>query len=383
MSKQIFVKPYDIFMPRGNSHFGVNSGDFGQVKMLPAPSIFAGAFRSYIASRDSEVLAAISRGEKPKNHEYAEVLGSLADPGSFKITNVCLAINQAEKFETVFSLPDDLVIFEENNKVEIKAMSPAIFPKIFRSEQILPKVAILRAPSRKPTGGYFFKQSGYVKYLAGEIIMSEDLIKESELWNKETRVGIALDPKTRSAQEGMLYSAEALSFKDNAGFIVTISGADQISALAKGDLSLGGDQRASNFKQIQVSIPEVDYKKIEQNKKFKLLLTSPAMFSEGWVPDNVKIKGSDYILSYKNCKAKLVCASIKGYETLSGWNMVKKMPKTAVKTVPAGSVYWFEDFEGDISSLKDLINNGIWNDNLCKQRVAEGYNRAVVAAYNN
>jgi len=85
MSIQVFVKPYDIFMPRGNSHFGVSSGDFGQIRMLPAPSIFAGAFRSFLASRNPSVLNAIMAGKKPEAADYAKVLGSLEEPGSFRI----------------------------------------------------------------------------------------------------------------------------------------------------------------------------------------------------------------------------------------------------------------------------------------------------------
>ncbi len=61
--------------------------------------------------------------------------------------------------------------------------------------------------------------------------------------------------------------------------------------------------------------------------------------------------------------------------------MVKNLPKTAMKTVPAGSVYWFDVKEGSWSVLKQLAETGIWDNNPDKQRVVEGYNRAYLAAY--
>jgi hypothetical protein len=52
-----------------------------------------------------------------------------------------------------------------------------------------------------------------------------------------------------------------------------------------------------------------------------------------------------------------------------------------MKTVPAGSVYWFEDITGDINNLKTIIETGLWASSPDKQRLAEGYNRVEVAAY--
>jgi CRISPR-associated protein Cmr3 len=350
--------------------------------MLPAPSIFAGAFRSFLASRKPSVLTAIMAGNKPAETDYAKVLGSLAEPGTFRITRVSLCEKKAEQVRSIFPLPSDIVVFEDKEKdeIDIRYLVPQNKPALIDLGSRLPKVPLLKAPSRKPAGGFWLAESGYGKYLAGQMLEKADLKKESELWGKEMRVGIGLNSSTRTVEESMLYTAEAVSFKDDMGFLVEVAGAEEVFCDC-GDLSLGGDQRAAHFSSVTAVVPVADLQKIAAEKRFKLLLTSPAIFADGWLPENVLLENGGFYLKLNDFKAKLVCASIKGYETLSGWNMVKKTPKTAMKTVPAGSVYWFEDITGDINNLKTIIETGLWASSPDKQRLAEGYNRVEVAAY--
>ena len=380
MSKLYFVQPYDIFMPRGNSHWGVNSGDFGQISMLPPPSIFAGAFRSFIASQDANTLSSIMKGKKPENGQYASVLGSLEEPGSFKIDSVTIC-SKRNGYEPIFPLPSDVTVFEEDNIKDIKISKPVEMPPIIKQQNILPYIAVVRAPSKKPSSGYYLSRAGFKKYLNGESLDGNDLIKTSCLWKTEMRTGLALDPTTKSAKEGMLYTAEAISFCSDIGFLVEVTGAD--SLLPKhGTLSLGGDQRASEFTEVSVVIPEMNFDFIQKSKSFRVICSMPAIFENGWYPDWIEKKeNGEYWLEGYNVKARMVCASVNGYKTVSGWNMVKNIPKTAMRTVPAGSVYWFDKFEGSIDNLKQLVKNGFWKDNPDKQRVVEGYNRAVLAAY--
>jgi CRISPR-associated protein Cmr3 len=53
--------------------------------------------------------------------------------------------------------------------------------------------------------------------------------------------------------------------------------------------------------------------------------------------------------------------------------------------VPAGSVYWFDEFDGDFGKLAAWVNQGMWPQNLTtlqQSRRAEGYNRALLGAWN-
>ena len=46
---------------------------------------------------------------------------------------------------------------------------------------------------------------------------------------------------------------------------------------------------------------------------------------------------------------------------------------------PAGSVYWFDQLEGEAGKLAACVAGGLWGDNHDKQRRAEGFNRAWLA----
>lgn len=49
--------------------------------------------------------------------------------------------------------------------------------------------------------------------------------------------------------------------------------------------------------------------------------------------------------------------------------------------MPAGSVYWFEDFDGDPGKLAEWVVGGLWGENPDSQRRAEGYNQVWLAAW--
>jgi hypothetical protein len=56
-------------------------------------------------------------------------------------------------------------------------------------------------------------------------------------------------------------------------------------------------------------------------------------------------------------------------------------PKLAQRAVPAGTVYWFDQLEGDVRKLADWVDEGIWGDDADPVRRAEGFNRARLAAW--
>jgi len=43
---------------------------------------------------------------------------------------------------------------------------------------------------------------------------------------------------------------------------------------------------------------------------------------------------------------------------ISGWDLLKGLPETALRAVPVGSVYWFEIEETDPAGLRDLSQKG-------------------------
>ena len=68
---------------------------------------------------------------------------------------------------------------------------------------------------------------------------------------------------------------------------------------------------------------------------------------------------------------------------ISGWDLAKQRPTPARAFVPAGSVYWFDQFEGDAEALIAFANNGLWHNDTAadEQRLVEGFNRFQLVAW--
>jgi len=100
------------------------------------------------------------------------------------------------------------------------------------------------------------------------------------------------------------------------------------------------------------------------------------------VEDVFFITDADNRISIGGIKARLVCAAVPRFETVSGWDLARKAPKSARRAVPSGSVYWLEELEADAEVLRKLVANGLW-EAICEDpsRRAEGFNRVAVAAW--
>lgn len=117
---------------------------------------------------------------------------------------------------------------------------------------------------------------------------------------------------------------------------------------------MGGESRSAYFEIVKPeNIPQsltinTSSEKKEQvienlinQRAFKLYLLSPSIFEQGWLPDGVDSKTYQWH-PVKGCDAKLVSAAIGKNISISGWDLVKKMPKPLLRAVPAGSIYYFK-----------------------------------------
>jgi len=110
-------------------------------------------------------------------------------------------------------------------------------------------------------------------------------------------------------------------------------------------------------------------------------LLTPGLFRRGWLPDSVVEENGEYWLKANGFTARLACAAVSRAEVISGWDLLKWLPKTAERAAPAGSVYWFDQLQGDVGKLANWVATGIWDENIDSQRRAEGFNRAWLGAW--
>lgn len=400
MTAYRFLEPLDVLFLRGNRLFG-DPGSYGESLVPPWPSVAAGALRSRILADGGVDLAAFACGAV--THPQ---LGTPDNPGAFAVTAFHLAWRSADQgVEALMAPPADLVISETPaGALEVRALSPT---RLTGGEGLacsypLPLLPVLAQAERsKPTGGHWLTADGWRRYLGGDTPSSSDLVASGALWAIDPRVGVGLDPATRRASDGRLFSVQAVAMrkrehgkdgKFDVGFLAAITGAEPPVG---GTLRLGGDGRAAAIHAIDYRPPEPDYEAIAAAGRCRLVLTSPGIFGSsppsgegsgvraGWLPTGTRqAADGSVVFDLQGVRGRLVCAAVPRAEVVSGWDLAKWQPKPARRAAPTGSVFWIERVEATPEALRKLADQGLWSD-PCEdpQRRAEGFNRVCIAAW--
>jgi CRISPR-associated protein Cmr3 len=366
MMKYLFIRPVDVLYLRGNRLFG-GPGDHGDVLMPPWPSLFAGAIRSRILV-DRNVHFTDFLRETYDDQAVREVLGSPEEPGTFRVTSVSLARDGGGKpGELYFPLPADVFVPEEasgrNGKPGREAIVAEPIPLAdlagVETSSQLPCLQVLRLAERvKGQEGLWMTGEGLAAYLRGEAPAREHLVPRTQLWATESRLGIALDPGLRTAEEGRLYTTDTVAAKDAVGFLVGVDGADSVVPKS-GLLRLGGDGRGAAVSEWELPEPP-PWRYVPSGETFRIVLSTPGIFPGGWLPPGVRRRGEEFVLEFRGLRARLEAATVPRHEVISGWDVANHRPKPALRVVPAGTVYQFRVMEGDPSALRSLLDEGLW-----------------------
>jgi CRISPR-associated protein Cmr3 len=380
-----FIEPLDVLFLRGNKLFG-DPGSHGESLVPPWPSAAAGALRSQLLAQDSTDLAAFSKGQITH-----PTLGTPTTPGSFALTAFTLARQLPDgTVQTLHALPADLVVTEQESEppekkgFKVQGMCPQYpAPGLLSSCGFALLLVLAEKERRKSETGLWLTQAGWQKYLNGQLPDAEhELVKTSELWAIDARVGIGLNADTRSTVDGKLFTTQAVAFHPGIGFVASIQGATLPPG--HGALRLGGDGRAAGNQSVALQPAQADLPAIAAEGRCRIVLTTPGLFAEGWLPNGFSMQddGHHWINTH-GVRARLVCATVPRAETISGWDIARWQPKAALRSAPTGSVYWLDNVQATPEALGKLANSGFWSD-PCEdaQRRAEGFNRFAFAAFN-
>ncbi|GHT89546.1 hypothetical protein AGMMS49545_00040 [Betaproteobacteria bacterium] len=385
MTTTLFLEPLDVLFLRGNKLFG-DPGSYGDAQMPPSPSVAAGAIRSRILADDRIDLAAFERGEI--RHP---VLGTPQQPGEFALTTFHLARrNKNGAIEPLFAPPADLVltINEQTDAPQVQALHPGVITHGIQSSYPLAQLPVLAQEKRsKPASGYWLTLAGWQTVLRGELpANTQHWLHVSKLWRTDERVGIGMDAATDSVAEGRLFTTQAIALESDTesdiGFLVAVSGAEPPQS---GSLRFGGDGRAVAIRLADVRLPEPDYAALAAARRCRIILTTPGIFPQGWLPTGASpVEGgtADFVLH--GVRGKIKAAAVSRFETVSGWDLANRQPKPAERAVPTGSVYWLDELDATESDLRKLAEAGLWHtagDN--PGRRAEGFNRCTLAAWHD
>ncbi len=205
----------------------------------------------------------------------------------------------------------------------------------------------------------------------------------------ESRVHVRIDPETGIASEGFLFQTNGLEFLTTAqneedakpkvlselrryGLAI-----ESKANFAPGIDFLGGERRIVNWKQSNktlLSCPQKIQDTIVNQKHCRLLLTTPAIFKQGYLPE--------WICKHTpELRVTIIAAAISRYQAVSGWNAEKGIQKASRRLAPAGSVY-FLSLEGNAQAIKQFVDD-IWmksiSDNVQDRR--DGFGLALLGTW--
>lgn len=369
-----FIEPLDVLFLRGNKLFG-DAGSYGESLVPPWPSVAAGAIRSAMLAREGIDLAAFADGRV--NHPQ---LGTPALPGSFALTNFTLARRLHDgRVESLHALPADLVALAGDTGAPhtLQRLVPTRPAPGLLNSSALPLWPVLPQGQRgKPSGGIWLTQAGWAEHLAGRAPAMDQVLRASDLWMMEERVGVGLDAERRRAADGQLFTVQAVALRAGIGFLASVAGGEPPSG---GFVRLGGDGRGAAIHDANHQPSMADLAAIAKARRSRVVLTTPGLFDGGWLLPGTE---ADLRMHWPGLTARLVCAAVARADVVSGWDLAQRAPKPAERAAPTGSVYWLDELETTPEALCKLAEQGLWlADSQNARRRSEGFNRFTFATW--
>lgn len=321
----LFLKPEDVWLFRDGRPFDAASSHRARSFFPPYPSAMQGAIRSH-----QLVIKNVQFNNKANKEEIEKTVGTADDYGSLVMRGPFLAMYEDGKLTRFFPRPADWFPVNEQSD-QIHALTPAPHPTGLRTNASDTDLPNLLFPSDFKPGkkeyGEWLSEDNLKTYFSGGQVTAH---KGSELYVRESRVGIKLNASTRATEQGMLYEVEFIRPQENVGLYVEVTGYDGWPA--QGTIKIGGEGHAARFQQIKPDDLPAPPKSV--SGRFKIYFASPAYFKNGWLPSNWN--------QFFGIELSPCAVALKGYDTVGGFDYASHGDKASLRYVPAGSVYFFE-----------------------------------------
>lgn len=386
------ISPQQPLLFRDGKPFGRDT-NIADTLPFPLPSTLAGAMRTAWADQ---------AGKDYSNKEDIEAI---------KRKSVCgplLTYTKNQKTQLLFPTPADSTCLKPKDKNEsyIYRLKPQKMNTegegINLPNQHLSPVFMLQDIKGKPAkdSPKFWHENNMLDWLQSDD--SDKLIaKEQGIQNLpvETRTHVAIKKDTQTAKNGHLFQTTGLDFGrtrknqpdsqqpqwgwQNYELGLACQFQEEIKTTYR---SIGGESRLARIEQDNKLIPDCPNQlavSINQQKGFRLILVTPAIFKNGYLPDWIK---DDMTADYRGMKLKLHAVSINRWQAGISWDMAANNDKHNSKNgkgmnslkrlAPSGSVYWFEIIEGTMQS------EGFWLTSISDERDNDGYGLTLPGIWN-
>ncbi|MGX8796165.1 type III-B CRISPR module-associated Cmr3 family protein [Fusibacter sp. JL298sf-3] len=370
------ITPYDTLFFRDGKPFTKNMSNRISSMFVPNPSTFHGAiFTALLAQNDTFREVFMNLGQAKKKEVHNRVL---------EIGTVYL---YEEKHDAIYmESPKDLFW---NSRIVKKGVFKSLdtLSTSLKTKYYLETPDILDGERCDDT--YVNLYNFYYRY-SNDFIRESSIKKMSDIFTSEFFTRLEIDRNKKSAKEGHLFTIEQIGFDSsscnrNWHFLVEFDVDTayvsknyncDIVPLTKGQLKLGGEQKACELNLIDVSsIPSLEHfnkcydelcsKEIHHNERIKVVFTSPAVFQE------------DPIATFNKTDFELLAVVSDKPRYIGGYDLASGQSRKMVRGYAAGTVLLLQ-YKGQNSNrhhemLTDIITAGKTN----------GFNRFIYTVETN
>lgn len=373
MSKRLKFSAFDtLFFREARAMESVGAKPL-EGRFPPTARTVAGALRSVVGEAMNVDWQAYRNGDASQQ-SVRDIIGAADGEGIGK-----LDLRGAYPMlgdERLYPVPLHL-LGKENHYVRLQCGTAVVcdLGKVYLPEKPASAAADKKLQGAKPLENCWLTGEDLARVLAGG--EPKRVIQQGELFAPEARLGIALKPQERSAEDGKLYQTVHARVRNDVSIGVDVAGVPDDMKLDS-VLRLGGEGRFAHVASAEVqTIPAVTHPKDVQG--LLLMLCTAADFLGDWLPQGFKAQADEQGVTVwqgelAGVTLSIQCAVLGKSQREGGWDMQRHQSRPAVSLVPAGSVY-FCKVAGDLQQAAAVLHGKkIGNEStLGRGELAVGY----------
>lgn len=373
------VQPRDPLIFRDGKPFNATSGAQAKTLPFPYPSTLVGGMRTQAGTDKSGRFDKAQIGRLLKLQIRGPVLVSLDKD------------NEIE--EWYFPTPSDCLLLRDSVATRGRRfwVHPVKLPvgaktNLRQGNLVSPNPVIKQKPHKGAPA--FWNWKTMKSWLTQPL---EDVVELSTLGisglTSETRIHVKIDPETDTADETFLFQTNGLEFsitsQDGSQRILSDSQQYALTVETEAEFTpgigfLGGERRVVTWTESEQLFPTCPTEILESIIKWKhcrLLLATPAIFEQGYLPKWI-------CNSVPGLTIKIVAAAVPRYQAISGWDVKEHTQKASRRLAPSGSVY-FLSLEGNNQAIEKFVN-GVWLHSISddEQDRCDGFGLALLGTWN-
>jgi CRISPR-associated protein Cmr3 len=362
----LFIEPADVWFFRDGRPFVAGEGHTAQTTFPPSPLTVQGALRSLILSNENVDWEDFWNQRGKAAQEMGKRIGyplekgvRPASLGQFKMQGPFVGrwVESGKGYRAELLTPLPLDTFYRQADEKWQALQPKRQTNNPLDQQWTnwsSHLHQLSPPDKKhsspPKERGFLNSDGLDAYLQGEpfVLMKGKGKEVLRPFVSEPRLGIAINYDYRHAADQMLYQSEFTrpqsaaftkkSSPESYGLLVKLDEAVTLPA-SEGVMGIGGEARAAHYRLLSSAESPQGLPSVNTSQQFKLVLQTPAWFTEGWQPTNGQ--WSEVFKGTEDANVQCVAVAVGRPLFIGGWDVANNGHKAMRSFVPAGSVYYF------------------------------------------